>query len=169
MLDVSLHVYRCPHAMYQPDAAWSEARQFSTTDLENSQIIISDVVKNTPPDTATLARCTSPWKKGQGVGVVRGETNLEGQLVPCAYYGTLKSCNRYRAIVILEWFIVVSTLCFVSPAACCWCRVSCCLFLEMKTFCLLKYCQSRITQARGVQGEENQDQSMKGCSVNSER
>ena len=58
---------------------------------------------------------------------------------------------------------------FVSPAACCWCRVSCCLFLEMKTFCLLKYSQSRITQARGVQGEENQDQSMKGCSVNSER
>ena len=62
-----------------------------------------------------------------------------------------------------------STVFFVSPAACCWCRVSCCLFLEMKTFCLLKYSQSRITQARGVQGEENQDQSMKGCSVNSER
>ena len=50
-------------------------------------------------DTATLAKCTSPWKKGQGVGVVRGETNLEGQLVPCAYYGTLKSCNRNGAIV----------------------------------------------------------------------
>ena len=102
MLDVSLHVYRCPHAMYQADAALSGARQFSTTDLENFQIIISDVVKNAPPYTATLAKCTSPWKKGQGVGVVRGETNLEGQLVPCAFYGTLKSCNRNGAIVIFS-------------------------------------------------------------------
>ena len=39
---------------------------------------------------------------------------------------------------------------------------SCCLFLKMKSFCLLKYSQSRIAQARGMQGEENQDQSMKG-------
>ena len=100
MLDFSLHVYRCPHAMFEPDAAWSGARHISTTDLENSQIIISDVVKNAPPDTATLAKCTSPWKKRQGVGVVRGETNIEGQLVPCAYSGTLKSCNRNGAIVI---------------------------------------------------------------------
>ena len=50
-----------------------------------------------------------------------------------------------------------------------WCRVSCCLFLMRKTFCLLKYNQSRIAQARDKQVEENQDQSMKGCSVNSER
>ena len=56
-----------------------------------------------------------------------------------------------------------------SPAACCWCRVSCCLFLMSKMFCLLKYNQSRIAQARDKQVEENQDQSMKGCSVNSER
>ena len=34
-----------------------------------------------------------------------------------------------------EKFIVVSALCFASPAARCWCRVSCCLFLEMKSFC----------------------------------
>ena len=34
----------------------------------------------------------------------------------------------------LEKFIVFSALCFASPAACCWCRVSCCLFLEMKSF-----------------------------------
>ena len=34
-----------------------------------------------------------------------------------------------------EKFIVFSALCFASPAACCWCRVSCCLFLEMKSFC----------------------------------
>ena len=33
-----------------------------------------------------------------------------------------------------EKFIVFSALCFASPAACCWCRVSCCLFLEMKSF-----------------------------------
>ena len=70
---------------------------------------------------------------------------------------------------LLETFIVISTLFCVSPAACCWCRVFCCLFWKMKTFCLLKYSQSRIAQARGMQGEENQDQSMKGCSVNSER
>ena len=88
--------------MYQPDAAPSGARQFSIIDLENSQIIISDVVKNAPPDTATLAKCTSPWKKGQVVGVVRGENNLEGQLVPCAYYGTLKSCDRKDAMVIFS-------------------------------------------------------------------
>ena len=68
-----------------------------------------------------------------------------------------------------EKFIVVSALCFASPAACCWCRVSCCLFLEMKSFCLLKYSQSRIAHANSMQGDENQDQSMKGCSVNSER
>ena len=36
-------------------------------------------------------------------------------------------------------------------------------------FFLQKYNQSRITQARDKQVEENQDQSMKGCSVNSER
>ena len=64
-----------------------------------------------------------------------------------------------------ETFIVISTLCVccASPAACCWCRVSCCLFM------MTKYNQSRITQARDKQVEENQDQSMKGCSVNSER
>ena len=33
-----------------------------------------------------------------------------------------------------EKFIVFSALCFTSPAACCWCRDSCCLFLEMKSF-----------------------------------
>ena len=43
------------------------------------------------------------------------------------------------------------------------------LFLMSKMFCLLKYNQSRIAQARDKQVEENQDQSMKGCSVNSER
>ena len=70
-----------------------------------------------------------------------------------------------------ERFIVISTLrvCCASPAACCWCRVSCCLFLMRKMFYLLKYNQSRIAQARDKQVEENQDQSMKGCSVNSER
>ena len=36
-------------------------------------------------------------------------------------------------------------------------------------FFLLKYNQSRMTQARDKQVEEKQDQSMKGCSVNSER
>ena len=46
------------------------------------------------------------------------------------------------------------------PAAC---------FLKMKSFCLLKYNQSRIAQSRDMQVEEKQDQSMKDCSVNSER
>ena len=66
---------------------------------------------------------------------------------------------------------MISTLCVccASPAASCWFRVSCCLFLMRKMFCLLKYNQSRIAQARDKQVEENQDQSMKGCSVNSER
>ena len=70
-----------------------------------------------------------------------------------------------------EGFTVISTLCVccASPAACCWCRVSCCLLLMRKMFYLLKYNKSRITQARDKQVEENQDQSMKGCSVNSER
>ena len=35
----------------------------------------------------------------------------------------------------IEKFIVFSALCFASPAACCWCRDSRCLFLEMKSFC----------------------------------
>ena len=67
-----------------------------------------------------------------------------------------------------EGFIVISTLCVccASPAACCWCRVSCCLFLMRKMFYLLKYNQSRITQAREKQVEVDQDQSMKGCSHN---
>ena len=66
---------------------------------------------------------------------------------------------------------MISTLCVccASPAACCWCRVSCCLFLMKKMVYLLKYNQSRITRARDKQVEENQDESMKGCSVNSER
>ena len=61
---------------------------------------------------------------------------------------------------------MISTLCVccASPAACCWCRVSSCLFLMRKMFYLLKYNQSRITQARDKQVEENQVQSMKGCS-----
>ena len=33
---------------------------------------------------------------------MRGETNLEGQLVPCAFCGTLKSCNRNCAIFIFS-------------------------------------------------------------------
>ena len=71
----------------------------------------------------------------------------------------------------LESFIVISTLCVccASPAACCWCRASCCLFLMSTMFFLLKYNQSRKAQARDRQVEENQDQSTKGCSVNSER
>ena len=52
------------------------------------------------------------------------------------------------------------------PAACCWCKVSCCLFLMRKMFYLLKYNQSRISQARDKQVEDKQDQSMKGCSHN---
>ena len=48
-----------------------------------------------------------------------------------------------------EGFILISTLCVccAPPAACCWCRASCCLFLMRKMFYLLKYNQSRITQA----------------------
>ena len=42
-------------------------------------------------------------------------------------------------------------------------------FGRRKAFVCLKYSQSRIAQANSMQGEENQDQSMKGCSVNSER
>ena len=70
-----------------------------------------------------------------------------------------------------ESFIVISTLCVccASPAACCRCRVSCCLFLMRKMFCLLKYNQSRIAQARDRQVEENHDQHMKGWRVNSQR
>ena len=65
-----------------------------------------------------------------------------------------------------ECFIVISTLCVccASPAACCWCRVSCCLLLMRKMFYLLKYNQSRISQAGDKQVEGNQGQSMKGCS-----
>ena len=65
-----------------------------------------------------------------------------------------------------ESFIVISTLwvCCASPAACCWCRVSCCLFLMRKMFYLLKYNQFRISQARDKQVEDEQDQSMKSCS-----
>ena len=61
---------------------------------------------------------------------------------------------------------MISTLyvCCASPAACCWCKVSCCLFLMRKMFYLLKYNESRITKARDKQVEEIQDQSMKGCS-----
>ena len=66
---------------------------------------------------------------------------------------------------------MISTLCVccASPAATCWCRASCFLCLMKKAFYLLKYNQSGITKARDKQVEENQDQSMKGCSVNSER
>ena len=45
-----------------------------------------------------------------------------------------------------EKFIVFSALCFASPADCCWCRVSCCLFLEMKSFVLMKYSHSKSLQ-----------------------
>ena len=63
-------------------------------------------------------------------------------------------------------FIVISTLCVccASPAACCWCRASCCLFVMREMFFVLKYNQSRISQARDKQVEDEQDQSMKGCS-----
>ena len=82
---------------------------------------------------------------------------------------TARGCCRYAETVCLllpEGFIGISTLsvCCASPAACCCCRVSCCLFLMRKMFYLLKNNQSRITQARDKQVEENQDQSMKGCS-----
>ena len=38
------------------------------------------------------------------------------------------------------------------------------LVFDEENVLLLKYNQSRITQARDKQVEENQDQSMKGCS-----
>ena len=80
---------------------------------------------------------------------------------------TIPAARRaHRACRPRQSFIVISTLCVccASPAACCWCRASCCFFLMRKMFFLLKYNQSRITQARDKQVEENQDQSMKGCS-----
>ena len=83
----------------------------------------------------------------------------EGQDVPlvrpssCNVKGGIPSSRRYLPTYL----------------PCSWCRVSCCLFLMRKMFYLLKYNQSRITQARDKQVEENQDQSMKGCSVSSER
>ena len=80
------------------------------------------------------------------------------------YGAGLLPVRRDSLPLLPEKFIVVSTLCL-----CFWCRVSCCLLLEMKSSCLLKYNQSRIAQARDMQVEENQDQSMKGCSINSER
>ena len=52
------------------------------------------------------------------------------------YGAGLLPVRRDRLSTLLpEKFIVVSALCFASPAACCWCRVSCRLFLEMKSFC----------------------------------
>ena len=82
-------------------------------------------------------------------------------------YGTgLLPVRRDSLPLLPESFIVILTLCVccASPAACCWCRVSCCLFLMRKMFYLLKYNQSRITQAKDKQVEDKQDQSMKGCS-----
>ena len=65
----------------------------------------------------------------------------------------------------LKSFIVFSALCFccASPAACCWCRVLLLVF-DGENVSLLKYNQSRITQARDKQVEDKQDQTMKGCS-----
>ena len=99
-------------------------------------------------------------------------TDLIKESTPGA--GALKNNKRLtssRTKWVTESFIVISTLCVccASPAACCWCRVSCCLFVMRKMFYLLKYNQSRITQARDKQVEENQGRSIKGCSVNSER
>ena len=58
-----------------------------------------------------------------------------------------------------------STVCLLC-LSCCLLLVSgsCCLFLDEENDLLLKYNQSRITQARDKQVEEGQDQSMKGCS-----
>ena len=52
----------------------------------------------------------------------------------------------FSLAVQVEKFLVFSALCFASPAACCWCRVSCCLFLEMKSFVLMKYSHSKSLQ-----------------------
>ena len=111
---------------------------------------------------------------GKQAQILSGRTMKEDcmALVLCISLG-VQSCKQSRCKKSMqqESFIVISTLCVccASPAACCWCRVSCCLFLMRKMFYLLKYNQSRIAQARHKQVEENQDQSMKGCSVNSER
>ena len=70
-------------------------------------------------------------------------------------------------------FIVFSALCFASPAACCWCRVSCCFFLEMKSFGFDEIQSLQVTPGypKPIVCKEKriQDQSMKGCSVDSER
>ena len=61
---------------------------------------------------------------------------------------------------------MISTLCVccASPAACCWCKVFLLLVFDEENVLLLKYNQSRISQARDKQVEDKQDQGMKGCS-----
>ena len=137
-----------------------------------------DLYRNTKPKSVKPIRLVG--ERAAAEQEVVEDVLARGWIEPCpasewasnGFVVPKKEKGKWRLVVDYrqpERFIVVSTLCFASPAACCWCRVSCCLFLEMKSFCLLKYSQSRIAQARGMQGEENQDQSMKGCSVNSER
>ena len=57
------------------------------------------------------------------------ETEKRGPSAPAPLAGV-----RPTPSGLTEKFIVFSALCFASPAACCWCRDSCCLFLEMKSF-----------------------------------
>ena len=64
-----------------------------------------------------------------------------------------------------ESFIVFSALCFDVPLLLLAAGVGFLLLVfDEEHFLLLKYNQSRITQARDKQVEDKQDPSMKGCS-----
>ena len=81
-------------------------------------------------------------------------------------YGTgLLPVRRDCLPLLPESLIVLSALCFccASPAACCDVEFLLLVF-DDENVLLLKYNQSRITQARDTQVEDKQDQSMKGCS-----
>ena len=91
----------------------------------------------------------TPGVKSGGEGVC-GHSGQNGQKSPKSGHsknrisvsqekgasGFCIDANRnFASLLQQEKFIVFSALCFASPAACCWCRDSCCLFLEMKSFC----------------------------------
>ena len=75
----------------------------------------------------------SPWRWNRGTTMRRRRLecwNVAPSIIPLFPLPR----RLQRPNLCQEKFIVFSALCFASPAACCWCRASCCLFLEMKSF-----------------------------------
>ena len=102
---------------------------------QNSQTQKEQKAKSKNNTCATQTQPTKQQQAGLSTSVEsEKEKSVADQLQALTELSATRN-NVQKKVLRAERFIVFSALCFASPAACCWCRDSCCLFLEVKSLC----------------------------------